>query len=237
MLNRFETVIRRCEVCDRETEQEAYYAFKPDLSVKTLTPTTPQKTVTLLADEPKDYNWFIISACKTCGYSYRVTGVPDRKIAGVKSDDAKSIRIKQIELCCDECYNEEYACVVSTRFVMVKGRRIDLCDTHAEEMGAQVKGSGEHSVERRIRSWENAVKNPIAVEAADGKRIIIRADPGMARKAFENIAKGSSEGLKGYNEEITALVSAGLAVRKGIISKRVTLTARGLDVSKQILIS
>lgn len=133
-LQRTMLVIRRCPFCLKDTEQNAYYARKPDLRIVTHTLTQPSRETVLEYRGRMPFDWYGIAECKECGNAYVVQGVIEKltkDITGITEPK----ELKLAYTCCDFCLNEEHSYVMANMLITLRnGRNLYLCDRHAEEI-------------------------------------------------------------------------------------------------------
>ena len=128
-LQRTMLVIRRCPFCLKDTEQNAYYARKPDLKINAA---LNGRTFTLEYQARMPFEWYGVSECKECGNVNVVQGV----IPQINKDITGATRPQTVNLaytCCDFCLHEEQSYALANMLMTLRnGRSLYLCERHAE---------------------------------------------------------------------------------------------------------
>ncbi|MDE1874224.1 MAG: hypothetical protein KGI04_03860 [Candidatus Micrarchaeota archaeon] len=130
-LQRAMLVIRRCPFCLKDTEQNAYYAHKPDLKVGA---TLDGKQFVLEYQGRMLFEWYGIAECKECGNAYVVQG----SIPQINKDITGTTKPQIVRLaytCCDFCLHEENGYTLANMLITLKsGKSLYLCERHAEQI-------------------------------------------------------------------------------------------------------
>lgn len=124
-------VIRRCPFCLKDTEQNAYYAHKPDLKImKQLN----GKEFVLEWRGRMPFEWYGIAECKECGNTYVVQGaIPqiNKDITGITKPEAVNLAYT----CCDFCLNDEGIYSIANMMITLRnGQSTYMCESHAEQI-------------------------------------------------------------------------------------------------------
>ncbi len=252
VLHPLELVIRRCPVCLKDTEQDAFYAERPDFSTEAMTPTTPQFKVMVSPADSHGTNWSIVSRCRECGYLYKVTGIQQYRMkeikAGVKQDVMTAI------FCCDICYNEEARYEPAEIFIRLsEGKSVYLCEKHAADAEREKSKTGSYaSLINRFNVWRINDAMPKAVQLGDGTVVAFIGDRGymeqilvdlaksgeskvqdLARRIMEKSPVHRTQGL--IEEQVKDLARLSLVEERGVgsvlKSRHVRLTAKGMLVA------
>ncbi len=210
---RFEAIIKRCPVCLKDTEQAAYYAKSPDLSIKVRTDTDPQLVMTVYPKIAHRYEWDVLARCSQCGYTYRVMGVPKMKI----KDIPKGVVAEEHEIaltCCDLCYHEYYRYTISEIFInLTNYGKVYLCEEHAQEAEQEKKKEGAYtSLAARLSRWSSAKEKPFVISLEGGRQLILRSEKGLNKQILLEIAEAGALATR----EIASLNSAKGASRQQI---------------------
>ncbi len=254
-LHPLELVIRRCPICLKDTEQDSFYVSDPDFSVEAMTPTTPQFKVTVVPKEEHKMNWYIVARCRSCGYLYKVTGIPQYKIKLLLPAEVKYVPVAIF--CCDICYNERCRYETAEVFISLsEGKSVYLCEPHADEVERMREKDGSYAdLINRFNVWKVNDAMPRAVRLDDGRVIVLNGDRGymeqILRKLLEVkelefhelIKRIMEDGLTHRTPKLIELQIEGLlllelisdASKGGILKKRyLSLTGLGRAVAEKI---
>ncbi len=209
-LHPLELVIRRCPVCLRDTEQDSYYVSGPDFSVEAMTPTTPQFKVTVVPKEDHRMNWYIVARCRSCGYLYKVTGIPQYKIKLLRPADVKYVPVAIF--CCDICYNEECRYETAEIFInLTEGKSVYLCEPHAKEVERQKDKDGSYAeLINRFNVWNVNDAMPKAVQLDDGRVVALKGDHGYMEQILKKLT-GTKEAE--FGTLVKSIKESGLTIR------------------------
>ena len=187
-LHPLELVIKRCPVCLRDTEQDSFYVSNPDFGVEAMTPTTPQFNVVVVPKEDHKMSWYIVARCRSCGYLYKVTGIPQYKIKLLKPSEAADAKIAIF--CCDICYNEEYRYETAEIFINLSdGKSVYLCNPHAAEVEGRKEKNGSYSeLVNRFNVWKANGAMPRAVQLKDGEVVVLKGDRGYMEQILRELS-------------------------------------------------
>ncbi len=237
----FETIIKRCPICLVDTQQAAYYALAPNLSVTFTVDADPPCRVTVLQNLEHVHKWQVLAKCSVCNYTYRVSGVPSMKVKDIPTN----ISNEEHELaltCCDVCYNEYYKYTVSDVFIRLSNfGNIYLCSDHAKEVEQERRKEGGYtSLEARLSRWSIVKEKPISLKIDDGRQIILKSNKDLSTGIIELLARNEQMPLasiqkapkfKGrrvldINDAIGYLKGMSLVqeVQQGIIMRKQTLS-------------
>ncbi len=246
---RFESIIKRCPFCLKDTEQGAYYVQKPDLSVTVATNTNPPVTMKVHQEIPHQYSWDVMALCTECNMIYRISGIPMMKTREIPPG-AKDETVKLGLACCDICNMLYGRYRVGETFIRVTGfGHVYLCEEHAKEVEAK-KGKDEDYKEliKLLKEWSKDGELPDALKIND--QIVIVRELGGATKEVLNLLK-KDKAQSGAIEKAIAKTSskhspewcifylkgAGLVEEKqeGIMRKRVlSVTDQGRAVAEKL---
>ncbi len=130
-LQRTMLVIRRCPFCLKDTEQDAYYAHKPDLRVDA---ELNGKRFAIEYRGRTQFEWYGMAECRSCGNAYVVQGV----LPQINKDITGKTEPRKVRLsytCCDFCLNEDQVYAQANMLITLRnGRNLYLCDKHAEQI-------------------------------------------------------------------------------------------------------
>ena len=223
-LREFEPVIRKCPIDLIDTEQRAFYAYKPDFTVKVNTPTNPSTQIILEPKEEHKFNWYVVAKCGRCGYLYSVFGIEQYRIKNLPQE-VKTEDVSFALMCCDVCYNEEYTFRVADIFInLSSGRSIYLCAEHSDEIEKNEKKKGSYEeLNKRMEGWaaEKGVPKSILIK---GELII------LTNRREEALRKIYQEGTHHKGQGV-APSSYSYLLNKGLISERL----EGFLIKKPLL--
>ncbi len=151
-LQRTMLVIRRCPFCLNDTEQNAYYAHKPDLRI---TAALGGKEFVLEWQGRMPFEWYGIAECKECGNAYVVQGaIPqiNKDITGVTNPQ----EVRLAYTCCDFCVHEEMSYVLANMLITLRnGKSIYLCERHADAIKREKgKRDGYDFLIPKVAAWK-----------------------------------------------------------------------------------
>ncbi len=209
-LNPLELVIRRCPVCLKDTEQDAFYANNPDFTAEAMTPTTPQFRVRVAAAEEHKMNWYIVSKCRECGHLYKVTGILQYKMKAITKPVVKDVDLALFF--CDICYNEQMKYEPAEIFIKLsEGKNVYLCEKHAAEVGKEKEKSKSYaSLIGRFNVWKINDAMPKAVQLQDGTVVVLVGDRGYMEEVLRTLYE--SDGLS--IEELVGKMKEGSLIHK-----------------------
>ncbi|MDE1855142.1 MAG: hypothetical protein KGH57_02370 [Candidatus Micrarchaeota archaeon] len=128
-LQRTMLVIRRCPFCLKDTEQNAYYAHRPDLRIIAA---LEGREFALEYQGRMPFEWYGIAECRECGNAYVVQGaIPqiNKDITGV----TKRQEVTLAYTCCDFCLREERTYALANMLITLRnGAHIYLCERHSD---------------------------------------------------------------------------------------------------------
>ncbi|MCL5428151.1 MAG: hypothetical protein M1321_03135 [Candidatus Marsarchaeota archaeon] len=180
---KFETIIKRCPICLSDTEQTAYYARAPELSVTVHMDTDPPCDMKVSQETGHAYEWDVLAECSRCHYMYRVMGVPRMRIKDIPKDT--SAEEHELALtCCDICYNEYYKYTISDVFINLSNfGKVYLCGEHAREAEQERKKEGAYtSLAARLSRWSHVKEKPIVVHLEDGRQLILKSNKDISTR-------------------------------------------------------
>ncbi len=241
----FEKIIKLCPFCLRDTEQQAYYVQNPSLDLTTHRPTVPPILVKVSAEEDHLFGWYVFSTCSTCGYTYRVMGVPKLRQGAIPYAGVKSF-IKYALTGCDLCYYASMDCRLGRVFInLSNGMKVYLCDRHSRGVEEEKKITGSYSsLINKLGRWQKLGDtfgesitldsgNEIAIRNASGsaEEVLLKLSSGsMGKERLIGEAAGTKDRLA-IEEDISYMLSAGILVSSssGLLAKKehLTLTDRG----------
>ncbi len=141
----FEQIIKRCPFCLKDTQQTAYYAELPDLSVTVKTDTQPPEFIKVTPKIEHQYSWDVMAKCSECGLIYRISGIPRMRIPEIP----QGAHLEQATVgltCCDVCYRLDKRYVVGETFIRLSDSgNVYLCKEHADEAEAGHKKNKDYS--------------------------------------------------------------------------------------------
>ena len=191
----FEQIIKRCPVCLKDTEQKAYYAKNPDLSVTVTMDTTPQVTVKVSPGSSigHSFEWCVLARCSLCGCTYRVMGVPRMRVKDLQ-DNTSGEEHELALTCCDLCYHEYYKYTVSDVFInLSSGGSVYLCKDHAQEVEQEKKREGDYTtLAAKLQRWDGKKEKPMVIKLKNGKQLILKSEKGEIPEIITYIAKAGT---------------------------------------------
>lgn len=218
-LREFEPVIRRCPVCIIDTEQRAFYAYKPDFTVRADTPTNPSFPIILEPKVNHPFNWYVVALCKRCNYLYSVFGIEQYRIKNLPPQ-AKVWSVNLVQTCCDICYNEEYTYKLADVFInLSSGKPVYLCDEHSKETEKDKRSENYSELNKRIDSWPKEKTVPKGVMITGEMFALDASREAILMKAYA-AGNSSKEDLVGKSPEDAR--SLDYLVRKGLLQDRPT---------------
>ena len=151
-LQRTMLVIRRCPFCLKDTEQNAYYAHKPDLKVNA---SLNGKAFAIEYQGRMPFEWYGIAECKECGNAYVVQGA----IPQINKDITGTTKPQGVVLaytCCDFCMREEQSYTLANMLITLRnGTHIYLCERHSDAIKKEKgKRDSYDFLIPRVASWK-----------------------------------------------------------------------------------
>ncbi len=219
-LREFEPVIRRCPVDIIDTEQRAFYAYRPDFTVKVNTPTNPPTAITLEPKEEHRFNWYVVAKCKKCGYLYMVFGIEQYRIKNLP-EAAKDEDVNFVLMCCDICYAEEYNFMVADVFInLSSGKGIYLCARHSSEVEKAERRPGSYEeLNKRIQGWPAEKEIPKSILIRGEMIALTEYAEHLLRSAYQN-GESTKEGLQQNGKPETAAMAYAYLLSRGLISEK-----------------
>ncbi len=192
-LVRFENIIKRCPICLSDTEQTAYYAKAPDLSVTVHVDTEPKYTLVVRPTLEHTYEWDVLAECSRCKYMYRVMGVPRMRVKDIPRDTSREEHELALT-CCDLCYNEYYRYTISEVFIKLSSiGNVYLCKEHAQEAEQEKKREGGYtSLAARLSRWGSVKEKPILVNLEDGRQLILKSNNDLSMNILSLLSERGS---------------------------------------------
>lgn len=188
----FEQIIKRCPFCLKDTQQTAYYAEKPDLSVTARIETTPPIFIKVLPKMEHQYSWDVMAKCSECGLMYRISGIPLMKTKEIPPG-AKLEYAKIGLICCDICYHECYNYRIGDMFIKLSdGGNVYLCEEHAAE-AARGKDGDYPALSRKLSEWKTRKDVLRLVKTKQGLVIALRDNGGVSSSMLHILAGGEMQ--------------------------------------------
>lgn len=240
-LREFEPVIRRCPVCIVDTEQRAFYAYKPDFTVRVESPTNPPFPIILEPRQAHPFNWYVVALCKKCNYLYSVFGIEQYRIKNLPQQ-SKQWNVRLATLCCDICYNEDYNYRIADIFInLSSGRPVYLCEAHSNEVESKKRPGNYEELNRRIDSWPRQRVTPKGMLII-GELIALDDDRQALLTAVYEEGASSADSLTGNSaakaRSLAYLLKKGLLLKRseGLLLKRsrLTVTEKGKEVIENL---
>lgn len=153
-LQRTMLVIRRCPFCLKDTEQNAYYAHRPDLRISAV---KDGNEFVLEYRGRVGFEWYGMAECRECGNTYVVQGAMpqiNKDITGVT--EPKVVRLAYT--CCDFCLQDEQNYALANMLITLRnGKSIYLCERHAAEIKKE-KGKRDNYdfLIGKVEGWQGA---------------------------------------------------------------------------------